>query len=82
VQSSVAKDDPKIVALTSFKTKIEASSLDSKQDALDITNDMIEKALHNQTVPKYQIDALKNILKDSGELSADFEKIASMFINH
>jgi hypothetical protein len=81
-QSSVAKEDPRIVAITNLRAKIEASSLSTKQDALDITNDILDKALHNQTVPNYQLEGLKNLLKGSDELSSDLQQLLATINTH
>jgi hypothetical protein len=74
----VGNDDQRMVMLKGLRTKIEVSSLSAKKDAVDIVNDMVGKVEHNQNIPNYQLDGLKNILKDSPDLAADFEKIVPL----
>lgn len=70
--------DSRIIALTDLRSSIDLSSIEGKGDAVDIVTDMLDKTQHHQTVPKYQFDGLRNLLKDSPELLAKFENVASM----
>jgi hypothetical protein len=74
-------DNPKVAALLQLNTKIQNSSLAGKQDAVDILSDIVAKVRNGQVVPNYQIDGLKNILKESPELSGEFEKAIAL-ANH
>ncbi len=77
LQPMLQNDDPKIIQLKGLQTKIDASTLAGKKDAVEILNDVMAKVRQHQNVPNYQLDGLKNILKDSPQLLGEFERIAS-----
>ena len=70
--------DPALIAMNELKTKLQASQLTAKKDAIDILDDMSNKVKANQTVPNYQLEGLKGLLKDSPEYQSDLEKIISL----
>ena len=74
----VSSSDPTLIALGKLKTKLEASQLSSKKDAVDILNDMSDKVRGNQPVPNYLMEGLKGLLKDAPEYQSDLEKILSL----
>ncbi|HWA34043.1 MAG TPA: hypothetical protein VG737_07935 [Cyclobacteriaceae bacterium] len=77
VKPPLENDDPKILQLKELQARIQESSLTGKKDALEILTDVTSKVKLHQNVPNYQIDGLKNILKESPELLGDFEKLAA-----
>lgn len=76
----VQDSDSRIIALTDLRSSIDLSSIAGKSDAVDIVTDMLDKTQHHLTVPKYQFDGLRNLLKDSPELLAKFENVATMLV--
>jgi hypothetical protein len=58
--------------------KIEASSLPSKKDALEMLNDMSGKSKRNETIPTYLIEGLKSAVADDAQLKDDVEKLAGL----
>lgn len=54
---------------TTLKSKVEtAQNVANRQDALDLLNDIIAKLKRGETVPNYQVEALKSFLKDVKDL--------------
>ena len=61
-------------ALETLRGKIEASTLSSKQDVLDLIKDIDTKQKENQAIPNYLIEGLKGYLVDT-EYKGDLEKL-------
>ena len=61
-------------ALDSLQGKIEQSTLDSKQDVLDLIKDIDNKVQSNQAIPNYLIEGLKGYLGNT-EYKEDLEKL-------
>ena len=74
----IQDSDSRIIALTDLRSSIDLSSIEGKSDAVDIVTDMLDKTQHHHSVPKYQLDGLRNLLKDSPELLAKFENVVSL----
>lgn len=63
--------------LVDFKKQIELSSITTKQEVIDILNDMITKVDSNKEIPAYQTDALQNYLKDNKEFQESLTQLLS-----
>ena len=61
-------------ALETLRGKIEASTLSSKQDVLDLIKDIDTKQKDNQVIPNYLIEGLKGYLVNT-EYKEDLEKL-------
>jgi hypothetical protein len=77
VKPPLENSDPKVLQLKALEARVQASSLAGKNDALEILKDVIDKVKMQQNISKYQLDGLRTILKESPELSADFDKIVT-----
>jgi hypothetical protein len=78
VKPPLENSDPKMLLLKKLQTRVLESSLAGKNDGLEILTDMMNKVKLHQNVPKYQLDGLRAILKESPELSEDFEEIVTL----
>jgi len=78
LNSSAIATNPILIALTNLKTKIEASSLPTQKDALDILKDIMNKVVASQTIPNYLMEGFKENVKSSPELLEEFDKVLVM----
>jgi hypothetical protein len=66
-------------AVTVLKAKVTAmENFSSKQDVLDLLNDISDKVSRQQAIPNYQLETLKNLLKEKDSLKAELEKVISL----
>ena len=75
---AVDEADPKLVALTNLRSKLELGNLSSKTDAMDVVNDMLDKVRKRQTVPKYLVESLKGLLKDAPDYQVELDKVVAV----
>ena len=62
-KAEISRDNKRLFIME-FIRKIDASSIDNKGEITQILNDMLSKIESNQLVPRYQIEALKEYLKE------------------
>lgn len=58
-----------------LETKVQNSSIQEKNDALDMIKDIKNKIEKGEQVPKFLIEALKSALKNDDALTADLAKV-------
>ncbi|MBK5280152.1 MAG: hypothetical protein JJE09_14940 [Bacteroidia bacterium] len=73
---STVESEASLMTVEILQKKIEASTISSKLDVLDLLNDIVAKVKSNQTVPNYLTDGLKGYLSDT-EYSEDLEKLVA-----
>ncbi|CAN5331287.1 hypothetical protein BH10BAC4_BH10BAC4_16360 [soil metagenome] len=64
-------------ALTLLTKRVDASSIETKSDALDILNDLTDKVKKNKAIPDYMLDGLKESLK-APEFQDDLAKVIAL----
>jgi hypothetical protein len=74
VQASSSTSNLATPAIENIKYKIENSSLSSKQDVLDLVNDIETKLKGSQPLPNYLLDGLKGYLSDT-EFKPDLDRL-------
>ncbi len=79
--ASISREDPKLVALLALKSKVEKSTLTSQKDVLDILNDLTTKIVNNKPVPKYLLETLNGMLKDTPEVKAELDQVNILLKN-
>jgi hypothetical protein len=69
---------PTTDAIAALRTKVEASTVESKQEILDLINDLDGKARKKQPIPSYLTNALKSYLADKKEFEEELNKVLSL----
>lgn len=80
--SAIGSEDPKMVALTNLKTKLQNSPVSVQKDALDMLDDITDKVKNNKPVPNYLLEGLKEFLKDHPTCQPELEKISALLKIH
>jgi len=80
VQASSSSSELVKPAIENLKYKIENSSLNSKQDVLDLIKDIETKLNGNQPLPNYLLDGLKSYLSDT-EYTSDLDRLIESLEN-
>lgn len=75
---AAANASPLTEAIYALRVKVEASSLDSKKDVLDLLTGMDTKARLKEPVPGYLKDGLKSYLADKKEFEAEYQKVMEL----
>ena len=73
-QAFVPSEDPRLEAITAFKTKLEKDSAVSS-DAVDILKDLYLKVKEKKEVPNYLTEGLREKLKDFPAYQNDLENL-------
>lgn len=75
-QSTIQNEKTGII--NDFTKKIAALDFESRKDALEILQDIQTKVSRNETIPNYQIEALKSLLSAQQSIQPDLEKLISV----
>ena len=71
--------DPRLIAIGELRNKVEGNhSFLSRNDALDVLNDMHDKIKENKKVPNYLAESLRSVFKGTQEYEADVEMILKL----
>jgi hypothetical protein len=73
-----AKPTPLVEAISALRAKVETSSLESKQEVLDLIKDLDNKAKRGQTIPAYLASSLKSYLGDKKEFEEQLNNLLSL----
>ncbi|HEY5822821.1 MAG TPA: hypothetical protein VIT44_00555 [Cyclobacteriaceae bacterium] len=66
----------KLNAIKKLQAKVEAQeTLNGKKDVTDLLADISDKISRHQTIPNYQLEALKGLLKDNEQTKEELEKV-------
>jgi hypothetical protein len=71
-------DSEKVLAVKNFTAKVEAESLVTKKDAVDVLKDIQSKVKKNEVIPNYLIEGLKSYLIDTPSLSKDLDSLIAL----
>jgi len=71
--------DVKLDAIKKLQAKVEAQEeLNGKKDITDLLADISDKITRQQTIPNYQLEALKGLLKDNEPTKEELEKVIAL----
>jgi ribosomal protein S17E len=75
-QSTIQNEKTEMI--NDFTKKVAALDFESRKDALEILQDMQSKVSRNETIPNYQVEALKSLLAAQQSIQPDLEKLISV----
>ncbi len=70
----LSSNDPRLIALTEFKNKLQLDS-SIPPDALDIVTDLYSKIKENKPIPNYLTEGLRELLKNHAIFQSDLESL-------
>ncbi len=68
-----------LTAIAALKKKTESIKDSKSKDALDLLDDMNAKLSKGESIPNYQIEALKNILANQPEVKPELDNLLAFF---
>ncbi|MCW5910646.1 MAG: hypothetical protein KIT62_06205 [Cyclobacteriaceae bacterium] len=68
----------RVIAIQNLKQKIAGQDFASKKDALDLLNDLEQKAGRQETIPNYLLEGLKSYLASVATVQADLENLLAL----
>jgi len=75
ISHAIVKPTPAMEAVSSLRTKVERSSLESKKDVVDMLNDIEGRLRQKQTIPTYLTNGLKSSLANQKDFEEDLNKL-------
>jgi ribosomal protein S17E len=75
-QSSIQNEKTEMI--NAFTKKVTELDFESRKDALEILQDIQSKVSRNETIPNYQVEALKSLLVAQQSIQPDLEKLISV----
>lgn len=77
-KSTTPPSNPISAAAFELRTQVEASSVESKKDIVDLLNNISDKASKNETIPSYLKEGLKSYLSGKKEFEPGLEKLNAL----
>jgi hypothetical protein len=77
--ATIETDNTKLDGIKNLQAKVNSlGDLTSKKDITDLLSDMADKISKHQSIPNYQIEALKGLLKDNKDTKDQLDKVIAL----